>query len=172
MESIRECLIQGEGTESVSIRLPKSIYVLLRDVAQKEGDFRNITGIVRRGLYTYLFPEFMEEANNTLAVEGYPLNKTGVEREAWLNEKQMVFSECKAIKEFLANLIKRIEAEEKSYVKTLDAIRTEGHEKYRQALKIVQKVQDGKMDRKEADREIKKILGWGLEEHEKRLGLR
>lgn len=172
MESIRECLIQGEGTESVSIRLPKSVYVLLRDVAQREGDFRNITGIVKRGLYTYLFTEFMEEATNTLATEGYPLNKTGTERERWLSEKEMVFSECKAVKEFLTNLIEEIEAEEKRYAKTLDTIRAEGHEKYRQALKIIQRVEDGRVDRKEADREIKKILGWGLEEHEKRLGLR
>lgn len=82
MKDIRECLIRGEGTESVSIRLPKSVYVLLRDVAQREGDFRNITGIVRRSLYVHLFPEFVDEASNDLAREGYPLGRTGIERES------------------------------------------------------------------------------------------
>ena len=162
MKGIEECLIRGEDTESVSIRLPKHVYVLLREIAQREEDFRNITGIIRRGLYVYLFPKFVQEAGDTLATEGYPLHKGGVEREAWAEEKESrVYDECKAVKKFAQDLITQIEEEEKSYFLTFGEIQEEGHEKYRQALKIVYKVQEGKMDRKEADKELKKILGWG-----------
>lgn len=162
---IRELLIRDDKeTTNLSLRLPQRLNQTFRSYSENAG--QTISDTARKALYLLLFPELFQEATSRLNKTGYPIKKSGIEREVWLNEHMAIVQEARLINLYLSECIRQNEALAESYHSNLLQSQGEGHKKYEEALHIRDMVAKGNIDRQEADSKITELLDMTYDEYE------